>query len=542
MYKTIDLFAGAGGLSLGFVQTKKYKIEAAFENNRDMQMTYKKNHPDTDVFGDVKTADYNSINEKYGPIDVVIGGPPCQGFSNANRQRNHVVNQNNALVKQYVRAIVELKPKAFVMENVSMLKSEVHRFFLTPEDLPLIQSGALKTEVTHLPLLDEKFYFEEAEQIVKDNDEIARYIWPEKDYNALNIVFKVSKNKIKLEKTLERHKRELQLIAGKYVNSQDEGYISQYSKKAFSALMQFYAETTTDTTGKLMSTDDLISAIEPAIRYQRMLSKAREIYSNNLIVDSYAMYRGNFTAVIRSFPVFDYLKAKLGQTDGYAINSGILSAANFGAPQKRKRFIIMGIRKDISNKVELPEGSFTEDSYRTVEDAIADLEDVPTVCNLQDDKGTALEEKNNLSPLASQLRNSPVLYNHIVTNTGENAMRRFKALKQGDNFHKLDKSLVSNTYTNADRTQNTIYLRLNYDAPSGTVLNVRKSMWVHPTLDRAISVREAARLQTFPDSFIFCGTKDKQYQQVGNAVPPVLAYAIAKCLAEQLEGTFNKKR
>ena len=60
-------------------------------------------------------------------------------------------------------------------------------------------------------------------------------------------------------------------------------------------------------------------------------------------------------------------------------------------------------------------------------------------------------------------------------------------------------------------------------------------MWVHPVLDRAISVREAARLQTFPDSYVFCGTKDRQYQQVGNAVPPVLARAIAEKLAEQLD-------
>ena len=65
-------------------------------------------------------------------------------------------------------------------------------------------------------------------------------------------------------------------------------------------------------------------------------------------------------------------------------------------------------------------------------------------------------------------------------------------------------------------------------------------MWVHPTKDRAVSIREAARLQTFPDSFVFLGTKDKQYQQVGNAVPPIMAKAIAEKLAYQLNKALSK--
>ena len=120
-------------------------------------------------------------------------------------------------------------------------------------------------------------------------------------------------------------------------------------------------------------------------------------------------------------------------------------------------------------------------------------------------------------------------------------MDRFKALRQGDNFHTLDDQLKTNTYTDVSRTQNTIYMRLAYDQPSGTVVNVRKSMWVHPVIDRAVSVREAARLQTFPDSFEFVGTKDKQYQQVGNAVPPILAKNIAQKLADQLKKGKGKR-
>ena len=163
------------------------------------------------------------------------------------------------------------------------------------------------------------------------------------------------------------------------------------------------------------------------------------------------------------------------------------------------------------------------------------MEDVDPVFNLEDDgEGIQILPKDNLGELASALRNSAVLKNHIVTKTTATAMERFRALKQGQNFHALDDDLKTNTYTDASRTQNTIYLRLNYDEPSGTVVNVRKSMWIHPTKDRAISVREAARLQTFPDSFVFCGSKDKQYQQVGNAVPPIMAKSIAKKLAKVL--------
>ena len=220
------------------------------------------------------------------------------------------------------------------------------------------------------------------------------------------------------------------------------------------------------------------------------------------------------------------------------INSGVLCAADFGAPQKRERFVVMGIKKSISAVVFLPSRKIKDGHYKTVHDAIYDLEGVPPVYDLADDEnGIPLEHKEQLSSLAQQLRDSDILKNHIITKTTDVAMARFKALHQGENFHSLEESLKTNTYTDAKRTQNTIYLRLNYNEPSGTVLNVRKSMWIHPTLDRAISIREAARLQTFPDSFVFCGSKDKQYQQVGNAVPPIMAKAIAK----QLASTLGKK-
>ena len=536
MYKVVDLFAGAGGLSLGFMQTKKYDIKVAFENNPAMQKTYKKNHMGVDVRDDVCLADYDDIQKKYGKIDVVIGGPPCQGFSNANRHKNHAISQNNMLVKQYIRAIRELSPKAFVMENVSMLRSDVHRFYLDEADNELF--GQEKYEIhmqnTKLVLLDKAYMFDCAKTIARSPSAITANIWPEDCYVSLNVVYKMSKNHQKLLKTLKKHKKKLLEYADVYADEREKSDIESNdialrSYEAFSAIKQFFDEK--------LEADKLKDVIEPAIMIQRMLSKSKEIFDNHLVVDKcdYAE-NGDLVAYIKSYAVFDYLKALLGtDSNGYEINQDVLCAADFGAPQKRKRFIVIGIKKSLTDTVQLPIGIFSEKDYRTVQDAIGDLQNVPTVTDVAEDIGTPLKKADDISELGKSLRDTDTLFNHIITKTRETAMERFKVIKQGENFHSLNDSLKTNTYTDANRTQNTIYLRLAYNQPSGTVVNVRKSMWIHPELNRAISIREAARLQTFPDSFIFCGSKDKQYQQVGNAVPPIMAKAIAEKLADQLE-------
>lgn len=531
-YSVVDLFAGAGGLSLGFVQTGKYEIKVAFEREPHMQATYHRNHPTAELQGDVCGADYADIQRRHGTIDVVIGGPPCQGFSNANRQKNHAISQNNMLVKQYIRAIRELQPKAFVMENVSMLRSDVHRFYMEEADLDIVEEYQIPNKNMPLHLLSSEFVFDGALEIVQNLELLQQRIWPENHYRELNIIYKGEKNAEKMKKSLEKHQRKLTEIAQVYIKDNADNYIAQKSREAFQAIMDYF--------DGILEADRIHTLIEPAIMIQRMLSKAKEIFDNHIHVDFYeCTEKDGLLANIRSFAVFDYLRSILTSgEDGYAINSGILCAADFGAPQKRDRFVVMGIKKSISAVVFLPSRKIKDGHYKTVHDAIYDLEGVPPVYDLADDEnGIPLEHKEQLSSLAQQLRDSDILKNHIITKTTDVAMARFKALHQGENFHSLEESLKTNTYTDAKRTQNTIYLRLNYNEPSGTVLNVRKSMWIHPTLDRAISIREAARLQTFPDSFVFCGSKDKQYQQVGNAVPPIMAKAIAK----QLASTLGKK-
>lgn len=530
MYSVVDLFSGAGGLSLGFQQTNKYEVKAAFENNKYAQKTYTRNHPGVQVYGDVCSADYKMLSKKYGAIDVVIGGPPCQGFSNANRQKNCAVSHNNMLVKQYIRAIIELQPKAFIMENVGMLKSDIHRFYMTQSDQKTVADYDIKTTDTSIELLENKYLFEEVLDIVQDIDKTNAYLWDPIDYAVINNIYRHKKNTTKLELSIRKNFNKLEKVITKHqlLEVSENDSILQADEQCISAITKYFSQQ--------IGVDELVGEIEPALMYQRMLGKAKEFCDNDIIVKRFD-HEQNLEAVIESYAVYDYLTAILGaEQNGYKIDSGVLSAADFGAPQKRMRFVVVGIKKEISSEISLPKGGFSQDAYTTVKDAISDIADIKPVYAISDDRGIRLHRKeSNISELGKQLRDSDILFNHIITETRETALKRFAAIKQGENFHSLDSEMKEDTYTDVSRTQNTIYLRLDYNAPSGTVVNVRKSMWIHPEHNRAVSVREAARLQTFPDSFVFEGTKDAQYQQVGNAVPPILAKAIADSLADILD-------
>lgn len=530
MYKTIDLFAGAGGMSLGFKQTGKYEIVAAYENNANAQNTYKKNHTETLVYSDVCLADFKDLQKKLGKIDVVIGGPPCQGFSSANRQKNHIISQNNMLVKQYVRAVTELDPKAFVMENVEMLRSDVHRFYLREDEHEMISKYEIETCNSEILLLEGKFCSDEVAEDVKDINIVNSKLWTEKDYKLLNIVYRQRNNLEKCKAALLRYKNQLIKLSKRILGNENTGEYECFNDAA-NAINMFFDDK--------IQVNQVVKCIEKAIMLQRCLSRAKEIFDNELTIDGYTFENGLFVKV-QSYSVFDYITKVLGaEKNGYVFNQDVLNAVKFGVPQKRNRFILIGIKKDIANEVNMPKGTFDEKKYRTVEDAIKDLEKVNPVYEISEDCGTLMPKRFKRTDLTDALRDSDKLYNHVITKTREVAMARFKAITEGENFHFLDSALKVNTYTDASRTQNTIYQRLKYKSQSGTVLNVRKSMWIHPKLNRAVSIREAARLQTFPDSFVFCGTKDSQYQQVGNAVPPMLAKAIAEHLAEYLDGDNN---
>lgn len=209
---------------------------------------------------------------------------------------------------------------------------------------------------------------------------------------------------------------------------------------------------------------------------------------------------------------------------GYLITSGIFNAADFGVPQKRNRFFAIASREGIKVDIE----SYKTIAPVTVECALSDLPDLSVGAseNWMPYKDTIC------SDYAHSLRNEMELCsNHLVSNNSSLVVERYKYIPQGGNWQNIPEHLMLN-YKDRTRCHTGIYYRLKEDEPSIVIGNYRKNMLIHPTQDRGLSVREAARLQSFPDWFEFKGSIGFQQQQVGNAVPPVLAKAVFNAILD----------
>ncbi len=209
---------------------------------------------------------------------------------------------------------------------------------------------------------------------------------------------------------------------------------------------------------------------------------------------------------------------------GYNIDCRILCAADYGVPQIRKRLIFMGVRKDIGNP-QFPEIQFSPDSYRTCRDAISDLP------SLEDDLGS--EESNyTQKPLTEyqkmMRKNCKVLHNHSGTNHTQMVKDTIALVPEGGNYKDLPKGWGES------RKFHMAWTRLNGNAPARTVDTGHRNLF-HYEYNRIPTVRESARMHSFPDDFVFTGTRTQQSRQVGNAVPPLLGYALGKALLGVIE-------
>ncbi|MFS0556365.1 DNA cytosine methyltransferase [Brevibacillus sp. 179-C9.3 HS] len=230
---------------------------------------------------------------------------------------------------------------------------------------------------------------------------------------------------------------------------------------------------------------------------------------------------------------------------GYNVKSQIVRAIEFGVPQNRERVIFIGVRKDINIEFDYPMPIYNEDNYFTVRDAIGDLP--PLDIRDGNHEVQHFPQENPYLHLLNGNANTVnrdngfregFLYNHISRFHNERDRELFRILEPFQKLKDLDPEVIPIRLRNGFED---FYRKMDYDKPSPTIIaHLHKDglAFIHPDGNqaRSISVREAARLQSFPDNFVFHGPQTAMYKQIGNAVPPLLAYH----LAVHIRGILNE--
>lgn len=220
----------------------------------------------------------------------------------------------------------------------------------------------------------------------------------------------------------------------------------------------------------------------------------------------------------------------------YYIYKRVLNAYDYGVPQERHRLIIMGSKVDVDfetifEQVRNRMIASGEIAHHTIYDAISDL-------NYLNSGEGEFKQNYRLEPITQYQRdrrvNSEYLYNHVATKHNATAVDRISRLEQGG--RRLDLAEGENIKS----VHSGAYGRMRWDEPAKTIITrfdtPSSGVYIHPEQNRTITPREAARLQSFDDDYIFYGNKSSVIKQIGNAVPPLLAYYLAKVILTIEEG------
>ncbi len=252
--------------------------------------------------------------------------------------------------------------------------------------------------------------------------------------------------------------------------------------------------------------------------------------------------------------VLDVLKKELVEAGYSNYQQFIIDAEKYGVPQKRKRFFILASRNP-ADEISAPAPTTTKNV--TVEDAFCDIP--PVEANTWTENPNYLPGRHSKYTELMQddafWRRETVehkLLNHLPMNHRAHIIERFHILKQGEGlkglFARLDPEELE-ALQKRKVVPKVIYVKRNYrlrwDEPSPTVTSHALDEFVHPEQDRALTVRECARLQSFPDSYDFVGgpylvahddrSQQDKYEQIGDAVPPLVAYAWGKHIIDIME-------
>lgn len=203
---------------------------------------------------------------------------------------------------------------------------------------------------------------------------------------------------------------------------------------------------------------------------------------------------------------------------GYKVVYKVLTASNYGTPQNRRRAVFVGFK----------DGKEFLFPQQTVEQLVTSYEALSDLPENSLEDGSDYPMTTNCDYQKLMRCNSSKIYNHQITEHSDKTKEIIALVPDGGNYKNLPPELQQT------RKVHIAWTRLNSQKPSFTIDTGHRHHF-HYKWNRIPTVRESARIQSFPDDFIFLGTKTSQYKQVGNAVPPLMAEAIAKKLKETLD-------
>lgn len=281
------------------------------------------------------------------------------------------------------------------------------------------------------------------------------------------------------------------------------------------------------------------------IRFARLLNPQCILVENVPDMES-----ANVTHYGMDRRVIELLERRLGGM-GYHTATVCLDATDFGIPQKRRRLFFVASKKTLPDKMEerltkLAQEMKYPETIPSLFDAIASLPALKAGEGVQIASFAHVQDKGVSDYREFVGNDAAIIFNHVARPHNNDDMRIIEALQPGENYVALVRRMPDILNGRSHKVYTTRnfqdkFYRLRWDAPCRTIVaHLAKdgNSFIHPEQNRALTVREAARIQSFPDDFIFTGSRTSQFIQVGNAVPPMLARVFARFLRTLLEATI----
>lgn len=608
----IDLFAGAGGISEGFLQaysdTHYFDFLLASDINANCELTHRVRYnmqlglPTMFICQDIMDDDFveNLLQRLNGKkIDVVTGGPSCQSFSLSGRRRKY--DKRDDLFYHYLKVIKALRPKYFVMENVKGLLTK-DGGKINKQILREIRSIVDDSQIEKLLDFVKRAYSKKcafeyniltAKIKLETTDARNRETANNEFFGQLENLFKTITSGI--EYKTSKSNPDINTVRHGLRMLKEEPLREQVRKQVIALKTQ----ADIDNDAYEISMNEFIAEISDSVILEKIaaaLSKIEILTDQKteitLLKDALSLYVLTMDELLERISItvkgtkhakdFDLVlsQIRLYQIDGPMV----LLSADYGVPQNRERVVFIGCRKDQPLIKTIPATLKPEDRV-TVYEAIWDLDNVGngevvteyskvqpiaeyknllrkrTSAGTPSGKGSLYNEwlkKGHLNHRFSfdtkptyvkdaaelhnpQMQQHYVLNNHQTSAQSEKVRKRLKIIAQHGDYSEATKKALQAAKCNSDKRNYTV---LNPLSQSPTVVTMPDD-FIHYAAHRALTVREMARLQSFDDSFVFQGKRSTggekrkeeipQYTLVGNAVPPLMARAIANVILQNIK-------